>query len=463
MVWSGYAVLMSGKTDSIKLNNIPGCLPGSTFVYSEGLEVGSIWRIQGIEYDVLEFLEARIHRIFLDGYGVLIKKPSLWITQTEDSTDEDIPEFKFLKPKTKGKASSSTACCDDTSDQADMSKSSKSQAETLKSPFLDSSDEDIPNSFKSQVKTSKVETDDPFVDYDEIVGDYANTKKEIIVHVGNNFIVKNVVDCDMLYETKRVGPMGNFKEVNVDTDNETEKESVKSDTEENDTSGNDSEDLNYDPKHDEVFDDDEQILDVPRNLGLDGCFLSGPFPGQILTTVEVDANNGIYPIAYAIVEAKIIFDAITKANTDCIVNWNGGYLYQVTGPYRDQCVVNMDRRMCSCRKWELTRIPCHNKKGCKGQGGASQAGGSSQQSQGEKQVVGARNVSSQAAGSSQHSQAPRQAAGAMNALSQAGGSSQLKKDQYKVLVQGMPQVKLMVLVNLVQHHAKQAKDQVNIV
>ncbi|GKA95808.1 hypothetical protein Tco_0817903 [Tanacetum coccineum] len=35
MVWSGYAVLMSGKTDLIKLNNIPGCLPGSTFVYSE--------------------------------------------------------------------------------------------------------------------------------------------------------------------------------------------------------------------------------------------------------------------------------------------------------------------------------------------------------------------------------------------------------------------------------------------
>ncbi|GJV27293.1 retrovirus-related pol polyprotein from transposon TNT 1-94 [Tanacetum coccineum] len=35
MVWSGYAVLMSGKTDSINLNNNPGCLPGSTFVYSE--------------------------------------------------------------------------------------------------------------------------------------------------------------------------------------------------------------------------------------------------------------------------------------------------------------------------------------------------------------------------------------------------------------------------------------------
>ncbi|GKA25530.1 hypothetical protein Tco_0711639 [Tanacetum coccineum] len=35
MVWSGCAVLMSGKTDSIKLNNNLGCLPGSTFVYNE--------------------------------------------------------------------------------------------------------------------------------------------------------------------------------------------------------------------------------------------------------------------------------------------------------------------------------------------------------------------------------------------------------------------------------------------
>ncbi|GKE39474.1 hypothetical protein Tco_1462879, partial [Tanacetum coccineum] len=35
MVWSGNAVLMSGKTDSIKFNYNPGCLPGNTFVYSE--------------------------------------------------------------------------------------------------------------------------------------------------------------------------------------------------------------------------------------------------------------------------------------------------------------------------------------------------------------------------------------------------------------------------------------------
>ncbi|KAK1411708.1 hypothetical protein QVD17_38268 [Tagetes erecta] len=39
-------------------------------------------------------------------------------------------------------------------------------------------------------------------------------------------------------------------------------------------------------------------------LGLDGCFMKGPFPGQILTAVGVDGNNGIYPVAFAIVESE---------------------------------------------------------------------------------------------------------------------------------------------------------------
>ncbi|GKD06315.1 mutator type transposase, partial [Tanacetum coccineum] len=38
-------------------------------------------------------------------------------------------------------------------------------------------------------------------------------------------------------------------------------------------------------------------------LGLNGCFMLGPWLGQILTAVGVDANNGIYPVAYVIVEA----------------------------------------------------------------------------------------------------------------------------------------------------------------
>ncbi|GJY21781.1 low affinity sulfate transporter 3-like protein [Tanacetum coccineum] len=41
-------------------------------VLAKGLDVGSIRHIQGIGYGVLEFLGARIRRIFLDGYGVLV-------------------------------------------------------------------------------------------------------------------------------------------------------------------------------------------------------------------------------------------------------------------------------------------------------------------------------------------------------------------------------------------------------
>ncbi|CAI9262685.1 unnamed protein product [Lactuca saligna] len=39
-------------------------------------------------------------------------------------------------------------------------------------------------------------------------------------------------------------------------------------------------------------------------LGLDGAHMKGPYPGQILTTVGLDSNNGIYPLAYSIVEIE---------------------------------------------------------------------------------------------------------------------------------------------------------------
>ncbi|KAJ9557969.1 hypothetical protein OSB04_012583 [Centaurea solstitialis] len=39
-------------------------------------------------------------------------------------------------------------------------------------------------------------------------------------------------------------------------------------------------------------------------LGLDRSFMKGPYPGQILTAVGVDPNQGIYPLAYAVVEAE---------------------------------------------------------------------------------------------------------------------------------------------------------------
>ncbi|GKA60193.1 transposase, MuDR [Tanacetum coccineum] len=39
-------------------------------------------------------------------------------------------------------------------------------------------------------------------------------------------------------------------------------------------------------------------------LGLDGAFMRGQYSGQMLTAVGMDANNGIYPIAYGIVESE---------------------------------------------------------------------------------------------------------------------------------------------------------------
>ena len=40
------------------------------------------------------------------------------------------------------------------------------------------------------------------------------------------------------------------------------------------------------------------------------------------------------------------------------VMWNGGTKYQASGPWDDICVVDIQEKSCSCRKWELTGMPC---------------------------------------------------------------------------------------------------------
>ena len=39
-------------------------------------------------------------------------------------------------------------------------------------------------------------------------------------------------------------------------------------------------------------------------LGLDGCHLKGNQRVQILTAVEIDTNNGKYPLAFSVIEAE---------------------------------------------------------------------------------------------------------------------------------------------------------------
>nr|GEY00238.1 GAF domain-containing protein [Tanacetum cinerariifolium] len=142
-------------------------------------------------------------------------------------------------------------------------------------------------------KALSIESVDPFDGLNEILGDYANTKEEItrkqtIVHVGNSSTVNDVLDLEMLFETEGVGPIGKFKEVEVDADNESEE---KSDTKENDTNGIDSKDLDYDPKHDEVFDDDEHIVkDVSMSMN-NFNFIPYPKHGLSIGGVEVQDHD----------------------------------------------------------------------------------------------------------------------------------------------------------------------------
>ncbi|GJY45481.1 hypothetical protein Tco_0434544 [Tanacetum coccineum] len=140
--------------------------------------------------------------------------------------------------------------------------------------------------------------DDPFEDLDEILGDYANTGKQItgnditgkqmVVHVDNSSTVYDVLDLEMLFETEGVGPVGKFKEVEVDADNESEEES---DTKRDYTSGSDSEDSDYDPKHDEVFDHDEHIVENVHVSMNNFCFTAYHKHDLSIGDVEVQEDD----------------------------------------------------------------------------------------------------------------------------------------------------------------------------
>ncbi|GJS76062.1 retrovirus-related pol polyprotein from transposon TNT 1-94 [Tanacetum coccineum] len=77
-------------------------------------------------------------------------------------------------------------------------------------------------------------------------------------------------------------------------------------------------------------------------------------------------NKGVVNVKNVIAKSKgpltpattVLFDAIKYKASFYTVLWNGGTKYQASGPYEDQCVVDIQEKNCSCRKWELTRIPC---------------------------------------------------------------------------------------------------------
>nr|GEX02399.1 transposase, mutator type [Tanacetum cinerariifolium] len=220
---------------------------------------------------------------------------------------------------------------------------------------------------------------------------------------------------------------------------------------------------------------------------------TGPWPGQILTAVGVDANNEIYPVAHAIVEAKTkatyvgefnkkiaelksfnyaAYDWLMKIPAEqwSITHFSGRtkcdlLLNHICEVFNRQLVDGRDQPIITCLEYiieylmkrilvaqkatkkrkkshdEIANESCssgklsrkgksarcgkcgnkgHNRKGCKGQGGATQA--SARQAAGARivsgQVGGASNVSTQSGGSSQPITAQSTSTGARNAPSQ---------------------------------------------
>ncbi|GKA77852.1 mutator type transposase, partial [Tanacetum coccineum] len=56
--------------------------------------------------------------------------------------------------------------------------------------------------------------------------------------------------------------------------------------------------------------------------------------------------------------ATKVFNVIKREAAQYKVVWNGGDLYETTGPHGDKCVVNITLGTCACRKWEITGMPC---------------------------------------------------------------------------------------------------------
>ncbi|XP_015576050.1 uncharacterized protein LOC107261433 [Ricinus communis] len=142
-------------------------------------------------------------------------------------------------------------------------------------------------------------------------------------------------------------------------------------------------------------------------ISIDGCWLKGIYGGQLLTAVAIDANNCIYPVAWAVVQKEnkdnwkwflnllaadlelnnshhwtfvsdrqkglipAIEEMLPNAEHKFYVrhvhnnfkkNFNTlglkeGDRFQVVGP-GGQFVVDIKDKTCTCRRFDLTGIPC---------------------------------------------------------------------------------------------------------
>nr|KAJ0198725.1 hypothetical protein LSAT_V11C600326040 [Lactuca sativa] len=137
-------------------------------------------------------------------------------------------------------------------------------------------------------------------------------------------------------------------------------------------------------------------------IGLDGCFLKGIVRGEVLSAVGRDANNNLYPLAWAVVcvenkktwkwfidllmddingglgagitllsdghKAEILLPGLRHSfkKEEIVMQWRMGLWGVTPCGYQKYEVrftdvaygVDLIAKKCACRIWQLTRIPC---------------------------------------------------------------------------------------------------------
>ncbi|KAF3546275.1 hypothetical protein DY000_02005054 [Brassica cretica] len=106
---------------------------------------------------------------------------------------------------------------------------------------------------------------------------------------------------------------------------------------------------------------------IRRVIAVDGTFLKNKYKGVLLVATAVDGNSNLYPLAFGIskhnhpltidVEKKIE-RRTEKGKTFAVYPVSDGRLL-VRGDKID-CLVDLDRRTCSCGKYNLMKIPCRH-------------------------------------------------------------------------------------------------------
>nr|XP_043608953.1 uncharacterized protein LOC122580870 [Erigeron canadensis] len=74
-----------------------------------------------------------------------------------------------------------------------------------------------------------------------------------------------------------------------------------------------------------------------------------------LAKVQKDIDRSFGPLTPRATE---VFDEIKKEASKYNATFNGDSKFEVVGPWMDQHVVDLDKKTCSCRRWELTGMPC---------------------------------------------------------------------------------------------------------